>query len=192
MVVSTVIGFCTGLLCGARIGAAVGNIVGFGDTVGLIVTDVGFGESDGVDDGWLVGEILGFVDGEPLSIVTGFGDGGTVGSFVGESDEGGSVVGSFVAATGRPVGAAIGRMVGRNMGALVVGRDTGVGVTSVGVACGTESTGRYFMKRISSMRNVYIVDETFDLIYKNKIKRTIGPNCCQKEQCLCQSNSPFY
>jgi hypothetical protein len=79
------------------------------------------------------------------------------------------VVGSIVAATGRPVGAAIGRMVGLNTGASVVGRDTGVGVTSVGVACGTESTGRYFMKRKSSMRNVYIFDETFDLLYKTKL-----------------------
>ena len=110
-----VVGFCIGLFCGARvIGADVGETVGGGDSVGFIVTEVGFSDTDG----WMVGAILGFVDGPSLSTTTGFCDGGTVGSAVGRSEVGGSVL-----VMGRPVGAAIGRMVGFITGAVVVGRD---------------------------------------------------------------------
>ena len=114
-----VVGFCIGLFCGARvIGADVGETVGGGDSVGFIVTEVGFSDTDG----WMVGAILGCVDGASLSTTTGFCDGGTVGSAVG-----GSVVGGSVLVMGRPVGrrvgAAIGRMVGFIIGAVVDGRD---------------------------------------------------------------------
>ena len=48
----TEVGFGTGLFCGARvIGANDGPAVGGGETVGLIVTEVGLGDTDGVADG---------------------------------------------------------------------------------------------------------------------------------------------
>lgn len=129
----SVIGCCTGLRCGARvIGANVGTTVGGNDKVGLIVTEVGLGDTDGIADGRLLGAALGFADGDTLSVTAGFGDGGTVGSGVGESDVGGlvglSLAGRIV---GRSVGATIGLEVGRTTGALVVGSVKGVGVTSI-------------------------------------------------------------
>jgi hypothetical protein len=64
--------------------------------------------------------MLGFDDGIALSETTGIGDGGMVGSNVGESDTGGSVL-----VMGRPVGRRVGDGFGRDVvcvaGTVVVG-----------------------------------------------------------------------
>ena len=77
---TVVVGFGTGLLCGARVIGAivrriVGATVGGGDSVGLIVTEVGLGDTDGTTDGRRLGVILGFADGATLSMTLGFGEG---------------------------------------------------------------------------------------------------------------------
>ena len=148
MIGVSIVGFCIGLLCGARvIGAAVGETDGGGERVGFIVTDVGFGDNVGTNDGRLVGTILGFVDGDGLSSIAGFADGETVGSAVGKSvsEMGGSVGLLDGRLVGRSVGAVIGRVVGRIAGAAVVEVEKGVGVINVGAdwgdCCGATKNG---------------------------------------------------
>ena len=194
MIGVSIVGFCIGLLCGARvIGAAVGETDGGGERVGFIVTDVGFGDNVGTNDGRLVGTILGFVDGDGLSSIAGFADGETVGSAVGTSEMGGSVGLLDGRLVGRRVGAVIGRVVGRIAGAAVVEVEKGVGVINVGAdwgdCCGATKNGD-----AESRSNRYSIDELFALKnvinqLRDKSERTIGPYCHkQNKQCLYQGN----
>lgn len=125
-----VLGFRVGLFTGAR----VGTIVGFGDMVGLFVSDVGFADMVGTDDGNSIGEVVGddvaFIVGASLSNSDGDGVGCIVVARVGRN------VGLLL--FGRNVGCRVDDEIGWAIGEEVVGRDIGVGVINMGAVCGED------------------------------------------------------